>query len=93
MGFRMPTPVRRKNSPYFWLRKRVPERFRAIVGTSEVWRSLELADRRAAIAKCACACRKSNPAILVMQSAQDWATKNAPGAVDGARDRRIFVQG
>ena len=34
-----------------------------------------------------CACRKLNPAILVMQSAQDWATKNASGAVDGARDR------
>ena len=41
----------------------------------------------------ACACRKSNPAILVMQSAQDWATKNVSGAIDGARDRRIFVQG
>jgi hypothetical protein len=37
--------------------------------------------------------RKLNPAILVMQSAEDWATKNAPGAIDGARDRRIFVQG
>src|SRR5258708_36888142 len=40
-----------------------------------------------------CACRKLNPAILVMQSAQDWATKNEPGAIDGARDRRIFLQG
>jgi hypothetical protein len=39
------------------------------------------------------ACRKLNPAILVMQSAQDWATKNVPGAIDGARDRRIFLQG
>jgi hypothetical protein len=28
-----------------------------------------------------------------MQSAQDWATKNVPGAIDGARDRRIFLQG
>jgi hypothetical protein len=34
-----------------------------------------------------CACRKLNPAILVMQAAQDWATKNAPDAIDGARDR------
>jgi hypothetical protein len=25
-----------------------------------------------------------------MQSAQDWATKNVPGAIDGARDRRIY---
>jgi hypothetical protein len=41
----------------------------------------------------ACACRKLNPAILVMQSAQDWATKNVSGALDGARDRRIFLQG
>jgi hypothetical protein len=38
-----------------------------------------------------CACRKLNPAILVMQSAQDWATKNMPGAIDSARDRRIFL--
>jgi hypothetical protein len=39
-----------------------------------------------------CACRKLNPGILVMQPAQDWATKNVPGAIDGARDRRIFLQ-
>jgi hypothetical protein len=26
-----------------------------------------------------CACRKSNPGILVMQPAQNWATKNVPG--------------
>jgi hypothetical protein len=30
---------------------------------------------------------------LVMQSAQDWATKNVPGAIDGTRDRRIFLYG
>jgi hypothetical protein len=29
----------------------------------------------------------------VMQSAQDWATKNVPDAIDSARDRRIFLQG
>jgi hypothetical protein len=40
-----------------------------------------------------CACRKLNPGILVMQSAQDWATKNVPGAIDGARDRCFFLQG
>jgi Integrase core domain len=38
-----------------------------------------------------CACRKLNPGILVMQSAQGWATKNVPGAIDGARDRCIFL--
>jgi hypothetical protein len=40
-----------------------------------------------------CACRKLNPGILVMQSAQGWATKNVPGAIYGARDRCIFLQG
>jgi hypothetical protein len=40
-----------------------------------------------------CVCRKLNPGISVMQSAQDRATKNAPGAIDGARDRCIFLQG
>jgi hypothetical protein len=40
-----------------------------------------------------CACRKLNPGILVMHSAQDWATKNVPGAIDGTLDRRIFLQG
>jgi hypothetical protein len=45
------------------------------------------------VATLACGCRKLNPAILVMQSAQDWATKNVSGAIDGARDRRIFLQG
>jgi hypothetical protein len=38
----------------------------------------------AEIAGDTCACRKLNPAILVMQSTQDWATKNVPGAIDGA---------
>jgi len=40
-----------------------------------------------------CACRKLNPGILVMQRAQDWATKNVPDAIDGARDRCILLQG
>jgi hypothetical protein len=34
-----------------------------------------------------CACRKLNPGILVMQFAQGRATKNVPGAIDGARPR------
>jgi hypothetical protein len=40
-----------------------------------------------------CACRKLNPGIFVMESAQGWATKNVPGAIDGTRDRCIFLQG
>jgi hypothetical protein len=39
-----------------------------------------------------CACRKSNPKILVVQPAQDREAKNGPGQFDGARDRRILLQ-
>src|SRR5258708_37042242 len=39
-----------------------------------------------------CACRKSNPNILVVQPAQDRAAKNGPGQFDGARERRILLQ-
>jgi putative transposase len=40
----------------------------------------------------ACACRKSNPDILVVQSAQDRTAKNVSSALNGARCRRILVQ-
>jgi hypothetical protein len=39
-----------------------------------------------------CACRKSNPDILVVQPAESWAAKNLPGSFDGTRDRRILLQ-
>jgi hypothetical protein len=39
-----------------------------------------------------CACRKSNPNILVVQPAQDRAAKNGPGQFGGTRDRRILLQ-
>ncbi len=39
-----------------------------------------------------CAFRKSNPNILVVQPAENWATTDVPGEFDGARDRRIFPQ-
>ena len=32
-----------------------------------------------------CACRKSNPNILVMQPAQDWKAKNTPCPLNRAR--------
>jgi integrase len=50
----MPTPVRKKNadgtdkSDVWWLRKKVPQRYRALVGRGEIWRSLETTDRKAA---------------------------------------------
>ena len=38
-----------------------------------------------------CACRKSNPHILVMQPAQDRTAKNVSGPLNGARYRRILI--
>jgi hypothetical protein len=40
----------------------------------------------------ACAYRKSHPAILMVQSAQDRTTDNASRVFGGARYRRILVQ-
>ena len=38
------------------------------------------------------ACRKSNPDILVVQPAENWAAKNLPGSFDGTGERRILLQ-
>jgi hypothetical protein len=40
-----------------------------------------------------CACRKLDPHILVMQSAQDGAAEYATNGLGSAWDRRILVQG
>jgi hypothetical protein len=55
----MPTPVRKRTkgggekSDIWWLRKKVPQRYRAMVGRKEIWRSLDTTDKRTAIALCA----------------------------------------
>ncbi len=55
----MPTPIRKKRtdgqekSDVRWLRKKVPLRYRPLVGRAEVWRSLNTTDRRAAATRCA----------------------------------------
>jgi hypothetical protein len=56
-------------------------------------RAGDMADGNIALAG-GCAYRKSNPNILVVQSAEDGAAENVAGAmIDGARDRRILFQG
>ena len=50
---RMPTPIRPKKANgkeqnVYWIRTKVPARYRALVGKTEVWRSLKTADRRTA---------------------------------------------
>jgi len=41
---------------------------------------------------CSYAFRKSNPAILMVQSAQDRAADDIPGPLNAAMDRGILVQ-
>lgn len=55
---RMPTPFRPTKASgneqnVYWIRKKVPKRYRALVGKTEVWRSLKTTDRRTANAKIA----------------------------------------
>ncbi len=57
---RMPTPFRPKKASgheqnVYWIRKKVPARYRALVGKTEVWRSLKTTDRRTANARIAVA--------------------------------------
>jgi hypothetical protein len=57
---RMPTPIRPKKANgheqnVYWIRKKVPERYRGLVGKTEVWRSLKTTDRRTANARIAVA--------------------------------------
>jgi hypothetical protein len=51
-----------------------------------------LVDLVGADKKTRCACRKSNPDILMMSSAQHWPANNVPGPLNGARCRCILVQ-
>jgi integrase len=51
----MPTPILREGSRFYWLRKRVPDRYREIVGKAEVWRSLGTSNLKRAISLCTAA--------------------------------------
>jgi integrase len=55
MDCRMPTPVLREGSRFYWLRKRVPDRYREIVGKAEVWRSLGTSNLKRAVSLCTAA--------------------------------------
>lgn len=55
MDCRMPTPILRDGSRFYWLRKRVPDRYREIVGKTEVWRSLGTSNFKRAISFCTAA--------------------------------------
>jgi len=81
-------PVRKKvngkiKSYVWWLRKKVPTKYRALVGTGEVWRSLNTTDRKTAGTRCA---------VLSANLEADWASRLA-AQTDGSnpgRDNRKY---
>jgi hypothetical protein len=64
-----------------------PAKPRATTGSTANWAGMANATGAAG-----CAYHKSNPGILMMQSAQDWLGDNASGRLDGAWYRCILVQ-
>ena len=50
-SFKMPTPIKRPTSDFYWIRKKVPERLRDLVGKTEIWASLKTKDQRKAAIK------------------------------------------
>jgi hypothetical protein len=48
---KMPTPIKRPTSDFYWIRKKVPENLRPLVGKTEIWASLGTKDQRQAIIK------------------------------------------
>jgi hypothetical protein len=47
-SIKMPTPIKRPTSNFYWIRKKVPERLRDLVGKTEIWASLGTKDQRKA---------------------------------------------
>jgi integrase len=80
----MPTPIRPKKANgreqnVYWIRKKVPKRYRALVGKGEVWKSLGTTDLRTANARIA---------IVSLELEQEWIrlgveAKRSPGAGPG----------
>jgi hypothetical protein len=79
-----------RETPY---RRAVADTCRGACKVSSTILSYSSSDQRRRRPISTCACRKSNPDILVVQPAENWAAKNLPGPFDGTRERRILLQG
>ncbi len=79
-SFKMPTPIRRPTSAFYWIRKKVPERLRDLVGKTEVWASLGTKDQR-----------KANIKIGAVNAAieAEWARLRAEGAQSSIPTKEI----
>ena len=78
-GFKMPTPIKRPTSDFYWIRKKVPEKLRDLVGKTEVWASLGTKDQR-----------KANIKIGAVNAAieAEWARLRVETARGAARQSR-----
>ena len=47
-SIKMPKPIKRPTSDFYWIRKKVPEGLRPLVGKTEIWASLGTKDERQA---------------------------------------------
>jgi hypothetical protein len=79
-SFKMPTPIKRPTSDFYWIRKKVPLRLRPLVGKTEVWASLRTKDER-----------KANIKIGAVNAAieAEWARLRAEG-VPGSNPKKEF---
>jgi integrase len=99
---RMPTPIRPrkangKEQNVYWIRKKVPERYRAVVGKTEVWRSLKTTDRRTANQRiCAYTGARVNEITSLLPSdiqqiTKHWCFVLRPEVTKGKRLRRVPI--
>jgi integrase len=79
-NFKMPTPIRRPTSDFYWIRKKVPLKLRPLVGKTEVWASLGTKDERKASIKIGAV----NAAIEA-----EWARLRAGGLPGPASDEEL----
>jgi integrase len=79
-SFKMPTPIKRPTSDFYWIRKKVPLRLRPLVGKTEIWASLRTKDER-----------KANIKIGAVNAAieAEWARLRAAG-VPNSKPKKEF---
>ena len=77
---KMPTPIKRPTSEFYWIRKKVPQALRPLVGKTEVWASLKTKDER-----------KANIKIGAVNAAieAEWARLRADGPPAREPDRAL----
>src|ERR1700716_3025671 len=82
---RMPTPIRPKKANgreqnVYWIRRKVPQRYRALVGKTEVRRSLKTIDRRTANLRIAVVSAELDRESARLEAEEKRGAKSGPGS-------------